>query len=86
MTPNGIGLGVIVRSENGFSCVFHSGCDDDTPLVAVMGVGSNPGTNSALVYFPAWDLTILAIANSSEVDVDEGLVGAVLEAVVPARR
>ena len=49
-----------------------------------MGDGSNPGTNSVIAYFPTWDLTIFAMANSSESDVDEALLSAVLTTTVNA--
>ncbi len=47
-----------------------------------MGAGSLPGTNSAVAYFPKWDLTIVAMATSSLVDVDHELVGLALNEVV----
>ncbi len=77
VTPNGLGLGVIVWSPTVGGCVFwrgRRGCPEGTNVVAVMGDGSVPGTNSIVAYFPAWDLTIVALDNSALVEVDYYLV------------
>ena len=78
---DGIGLGVIVRDGVGRGCVFYGGCAPGIQYVAVGGVGSVPGTNSALMYFPQLDATVLAIATSSESDVEEELVNEVVRAI-----
>jgi D-alanyl-D-alanine carboxypeptidase len=80
--PSGLGLGVIVWAPGVGGCVFQRGCPDGTSLLGVMGAGSIPGTNSAVVYFPRWDLTVIALANSSLVDLQGDLVSRILEQVV----
>ena len=78
----GVGLGVIVWNPGVGGCAFNGGCPSGASLLGVMGVGSLPGTNSVVAYFPTWDLTIVAFANSNLVDVDHDLLGLLLEKVV----
>ncbi len=47
-----------------------------------MGTGGLPGANTVVAYFPEWDVTIVALANSSLVDVDHVLLGRLLDTVV----
>ena len=82
VTPNGLGLGVVVWSPLVGGCVFVGGCPPTRRLLGVMGVGSLPGTNSAVAYFPGWDVTIVALANSSLVDVEGILVDCLLSRVI----
>jgi len=83
VTPNGLGLGVVVFNADVGGCVFNGGCPEGAALLGVMGTGSVPGTNSVVAYFPKWDLTIVGASTSSLTDVDHGLVNTILDAVVP---
>jgi len=83
VTPNGLGLGVVVFNADVGGCVFNGGCREGAALLGVMGTGSVPGTNSVVAYFPKWDLTIVGASTSSLTDVDHGLVNTILGAVVP---
>jgi D-alanyl-D-alanine carboxypeptidase len=82
VTPNGLGLGVVVWAPGVGGCVFAGGCGPNATLLGVMGAGSLPGANSAVAYFPRWDLTIVALANSSLVDVAGALVDCLLSVAV----
>jgi D-alanyl-D-alanine carboxypeptidase len=82
VNDQGLGLGVIVFATGVGGCVFAHGCEPGTELLGVMGTGGLPGANTVVAYFPAWDVTIVALANSSLVDVDHVLLGRLLDEVV----
>ena len=54
ITPDGLGLGVLVWAPGFGACVFSRGCPPGTPLLGVAGVGILPGTSSFIGYFPRW--------------------------------
>jgi hypothetical protein len=63
-------------------CAFAHGCAPGSELLGVMGTGGLPGANTVVAYFPEWDITIVALANSSLDDVDHALLGRLLDEVV----
>jgi D-alanyl-D-alanine carboxypeptidase len=82
VTLNGLGLAVVVWAPGVGGCVFAGGCGPTATLLGVMGAGSLPGTNSAVAYFPEWDLTIVALVNSLLVDVSGALLDCLLSLAV----
>ena len=82
VNDQGLGLGVIVFAAGVGGCVFAHGCAPGSELLGVMGTGGLPGANTVVAYFPEWDITIVALANSSLVDVDHVLLGRLLDEVV----
>ena len=82
VTDNGLGLSVAVWAPDVGGCVYAHGCPPGTHYLAVMGAGGLPGTNSVVAYFPEFDVTIVALANSSLTDVDHDLLHRLLEEVL----
>ena len=82
VNDQGLGLGVIVFAAGVGGCAFAHGCEPASELLGVIGSGGLPGANTVVAYFPEWDVTIVALANSSLVDVDHVLLGRLLDEVV----
>ncbi len=82
VNDRGLGLDVIVFAKGVGGCAFAHGCPPGSDLLGVLGTGGLPGTNSVVAYFPEWDVTIVALANSSLVDVDHVLLGRLLDEIV----
>lgn len=84
VNEQGLGLGVIVFAVGVGGCAFAHGCEPGSELLGVMGTGGLPGANTVVAYFPLWDVTIVALANSSLTDVDHVLLGRLLDEIVGA--
>jgi D-alanyl-D-alanine carboxypeptidase len=65
----GTGLGVEGVSNDGFCAVSRDGCAPGTQFVALGATGSIPGGSAVVLYDPAYDVSVVALATSDRVDV-----------------
>lgn len=66
--PGGTGLGVEGFSGDGFCALAAKGCPPGVSFFAVGATGSVPGGSAVVVYDSEYDLSVVALANSDQVD------------------
>jgi D-alanyl-D-alanine carboxypeptidase len=90
VAPNGTALGVIAWSIDSRACVFWTFGEapskgDCGHFDAVAGIGNSVGTSSMVAYFPRWDLTVVAIKNTTIGVEAEDLVAEIMSKLVRYR-
>ena len=67
--PTGTGTGVQGVSNDGLCALAPKGCPPGTRFFAVAATGSFPGGSAVIVYDPAHDVSVVAVARARPLDV-----------------